>query len=308
MKIAHRIGQAILVLFISFSAAYLLLALLPGDAVTARFESPDLGLSPEEIEQIRSSYGLDQPLIVQYFKALGGFLTGNFGYSVSSGAAVSTLIASALPSTLLLAVSALIAASILALFIAVLVSLAPDPWVRAIARALPPVFVSLPAFLIGIFLIQLASFKFKLVPVIGASPTQELILPTLTLAIPIAAPLAQVLIRSVDEVYSKPFITVVRARGASEAWIFWRNVLRNALLPAITMGGLLFGELIGGAVVTEAVFARTGIGSLTVTSVANRDTPVLLAIVVITVTAYVLINLIIDLLYPLLDPRLRSKK
>ena len=100
---------------------------------------------------------------------------------------------------------------------------------------------------------------------------------------------------------------VVRAKGASEAWIFWRNVLRNAILPALTMVGLLFGELVGGAVVTETVFGRAGLGNMTVQAVSNRDTPVLLAVVVIAATAYIIINLIVDLLYPVLDVRLRRK-
>ena len=121
-----------------------------------------------------------------------------------------------------------------------------------------------------------------------------------------AAPLMQVLIRSIDEVRAQPFVQVVRARGASEARIFWRDVLRNSLLHAITMAGLLFGELVGGAVVTETVFGRAGLGSLTVNAVSSRDMPVLLGVVLIAATAYVVINLIVDLLYPVLDLRLRE--
>jgi peptide/nickel transport system permease protein len=112
--------------------------------------------------------------------------------------------------------------------------------------------------------------------------------------------------RSIDEVREQPFVTVVRARGASTSWLLWRNVARNALLPALTMAGLLFGELVGGAVVTETVFARAGIGQLTAQAVADRDTPVLLAVVVISTVAFVAINLTVDLLYPVLDARLRT--
>src|SRR5699024_9580586 len=123
---------------------------------------------------------------------------------------------------------------------------------------------------------------------------------------PIAAPLAQVLIRSIDEVSAQPFVAVSRARGASTWWLLWRTVARNALLPTLTMAGLLFGELVGGAVVTETVFARMGIGQLTAQAVAARDTPVLMAVVVLSTVVFVLINLIVDLIYPVLDARLLS--
>lgn len=302
----RRVGQAVLVLVLAYTAAYLLLAALPGDAVLARYGSPELGLTPDQIEAIRQSLGADQPLIVQYVRSIAGFLTGDFGYSVASGAAVSDLIVTALPPTLTLAVLGLALAVLLAVTIAFTATYGAGRGLRRVFRGIPPLFVSLPVFWIGIILIQVFSFRLGLVPVIGANPVQALILPVITLAIPIAAPLAQVLMRSIDEVREQPFVTVVRARGASTSWLLWRNVARNALLPTLTMAGLLFGELVGGAVVTETVFARAGLGQLTAQAVANRDTPVLLAVVVISTVAFVVINLIVDLLYPVLDARLRT--
>ena len=304
--VLRRVGQAVIVLALAYTAAYLLLAALPGDAIIARYAAPELGLTPDQIEAIREAYGADQPLIVQYVKSIAGFLTGDFGYSVASGAAVSDLVATALPQTLALAVLGLVVAIFLAVTIAFTATYGAGSALRRVFRNLPPFFVSLPVFWIGIILIQIFSFRLGLVPVIGADPVQALILPVATLAIPIAAPLAQVLIRSIDEVREQPFVTVVRARGASTSWLLWRNVARNALLPTLTMAGLLFGELVGGAVVTETVFARAGIGQLTAQAVANRDTPVLLAVVVISTVAFVAINLIVDLLYPVLDARLRT--
>lgn len=302
-----RVGQAVIVLLAAFTLAFALLSALPGDAVTTRYANPELGLSDAEIADIRASYGLDRPLLVQYFLTLGNFLTGNLGYSVNSGTAVTDLMKAALPGTLTLALFAFLASILLAFTIAFLSTLPRMDWLRNLVRALPPLMSSIPSFLIGILLIQVVSFQLGWVPVYGASDIQDLILPVLTLAVPISAPLAQVLVRSIDEVYTQPFVQVVRSRGASENWLFWRNVLRNALLPAITIAGVLFGELVGGAVVTEAVFGRAGLGNMTVQAVANRDTPVLLAIVVTAATAYILINLIVDLLYPVLDPRLRRK-
>lgn len=303
--ILRRVGQAVLVLGLAYTAAYILLAALPGDAIIARYASPDLGLTPEQIDAIREAYGADQPLIVQYFRSIAGFLSGDFGFSVATGAAVSELVATALPPTLLLASLGLIVAVFLAVVIAFTASYGATGPLRRVFRALPPLFVSLPVFWVGIILIQIFSFRLGWVPVIGADPVQALILPVLTLAVPISAPLAQVLTRSIDEVSQQPFVTVVRARGASTSWLLWRNVARNALLPALTMAGLVFGELVGGAVVTETVFARPGLGQLTAQAVANRDTPVLLAVVVISTVAFVTINLLVDLLYLVLDARLR---
>lgn len=305
--LARRVGQAFLVLALAYTGAYVLLAALPGDAVMARFGNPDLGLSPEQLAEIRATYGVDRPFIARYLDSIVAFLQGDLGYSVYSGAAVSDLIAEALPSTLALASIALVGAVFLAVVIAFTASFGKGQWLRRLFRNLPPLFVSLPVFWIGIVLIQVFSFRLGLVPVIGASPGQALVLPAITLMIPIAAPLAQVFLRSIDEVREQPFVNVVRARGASTSWLLWRNVAPNALLPAMTMAGLLFGELVGGAIITEAVFGRVGIGSLTAQAVAQRDTPVLLAVVVIATVVFVTINLVVDLLYPVLDARLRHR-
>lgn len=305
LYVLRRAGQAVLVLLLAFTVAYLLLAALPGDGVLARFGSPELGLTPAQLDEIHAAYGSDRPLVLRFAESALGFLRGDFGLSIQSGASVADLIAVALPSTLLLAGLGLGVAVFLAVVIAFTATYGKGRWVRRAFRNLPPFFVSLPVFWIGIILIQVFSFQLGLVPLINADPVQALVLPVATLAIPIAAPLAQVLMRSIDEVREQPFVTVVRARGASTSWLLWRNVARNALLPTLTMAGLLFGELVGGAVVTEAVFGRPGIGQLTAQAVANRDTPVLLAVVVITTVTFVLINLLVDLLYPVLDARLR---
>lgn len=309
--VLRRIGGALLVLVLAFIAAYVLLAALPGDAVLARYGNPDLGLTAAQLAEIRAAYGADRPQLVQFFETAGSFLRGDLGYSIQSGAAVSALLAEALPSTLTLAALGLVSAVVLAVAIAIT---ATHPGLRGhraaralrnLLRGLPPLMVSLPVFWIGIVLIQVFSFQLGLVPVLNAGPIESLILPVATLAIPIAAPLAQVLIRSIDEVLAQPFVSVARARGATNTWLLSRTVARNAVLPALTMAGLLFGELVGGAVVTEAVFGRMGVGQLTAQAVAARDTPVLLAVVVISTVVFVLINLVVDLLYPVLDARLR---
>ncbi|MDR6865739.1 peptide/nickel transport system permease protein [Microbacterium resistens] len=303
--VLRRIGQAAIVLIAAFTATFVLLQLLPGDAILIKFADPSLGLSPDQLDAIRASYGSDVPWWQQYLHALAGFAAGDFGSSTQFGTPVRTMLAEALPSTLLLATLGLAVAILLAVAVAALSVLAPFGWLRAGIRQAPGLLVAVPVFWLGIILIQVFSFGLGWVPVVGADPVRGLILPVLTLAVPISAPLAQVLVRSIDRVRAQPFITVLRAKGAPTAWILTRSVARNAALPALTIAGVLFGELVGGAVVTETVFGRTGIGRLTEQAVANQDIPVLQGIVLLSALGFVLVGLVVDLLAPLIDPRQR---
>lgn len=305
--ILRRLGQAVVVVLAAFIGAFLLLQALPGDAVSARYENPELGLSAAQIADIRAAYGADDPIWVQFWGTLRGYLAGELGYSLQNGASVSTLLGAALPDTVLLAGIGFAVAVGVAVLVATLATYGPFSWLRSLLRGLPPLFVSIPVFWIGIVLIQVFSFQLGLVPVINASPAQALVLPVIAISIPIAAPLAQILIRAIDATGTEAYVTVSRGRGAGPGWLLTHDVARNAVLPALTIAGVLFGELVGGAVVTEAVFSRPGLGTLTQQAVAARDTPVLQAVVVISAVAYVVINLGVDLLYPVLDPRLRKE-
>ena len=301
----RRTAQAGLVVIATFVVAFLLLQALPGDAIVARYASPELGLTDAQLDELRTVYGTDRPVWEQLWASATGFLTGDLGTSLQSGAAVETLLATALPSTLTLAALGFLAAVALAVAIAAVATFGRAEWLRRAFRSLPPLFVSIPVFWLGIVLLQVLSFRLGLIPVINASLAQALVLPVLTIAVPIAAPLAQVLIRAIDDTVAEPFIAVARARGAGTRWLLGREVARNAALPTLTIAGVLFGELVAGAVVTETVFARTGVGRLTQEAVANRDIPVLQAVVVISAIGFVLINLAVDLAAPAIDPRLR---
>jgi peptide/nickel transport system permease protein len=302
-----RIGQAAAVLAATFTAAFLLLQVLPGDAIMIKFMSPEMGLSADQIAEIRAAYGADLPFWEQYLKTVGNFLTGNFGYSIQAGVPVSQQLATNLPPTLLLASLGFVAAVVLTIALAALSNMVGMAWLRSSLQSLPSLFISVPVFWLGIMLIQIFSFQLGLVSVISPGPVERLILPVATLAIPISAPLAQILMRNIDEVLAQPFVAVARAKGASRNWVLWKHVARNAVLPTLTIAGVLFGELLAGAVVTEAVYGLNGLGGLTYQAVGNHDTAVLQAIVVISALAFVTINLIVDLLYPVLDPRLGSK-
>lgn len=305
--LASRIGQALLVLWAAFTASFVLLQLLPGDAVLIKFLSPDMGLSPQQLADIRVAYGADTPLWQQYGHTLLSFLQGDFGYSLQAGVPVAHSVAVNLPPTLLLALLGFGTALLLAVALAFLSNLAAFGWLRSALQALPALFISVPVFWLGIMLIQVFSFRLGWVPVINPGQWEGLVLPTLTLAVPISAPLAQILMRNIDAALAQPFVAVARAKGASRAGVLWRHVARNAVLPTLTIAGILFGELLAGAVVTEAVFGLNGLGSLTRAAVDNQDTAVLQAVVVISAACFVFINLAVDLLYPLVDPRLRTR-
>lgn len=304
--ILSRVGQAILVLLIAFTASFLLLQALPGDAILIKFQSPELGLSPEQIAGLRDAYGVDDPLWAQYLQTLGNFLTGQFGYSVVGSVPVAQELLANLPATARLASLGFTVAVLLAVTLAFLATLSPFAWLRGAIQSIPSLFVAIPVFWLGIMLIQIFSFRLRWISVINPGELEGLILPVLTLAVPISAPLAQILMRNIDEVSTQPFVAVARAKGASPSWVLWKHVAGNALLPTLTIAGILFGELLAGAVITETVFGLNGIGGLTERSVRFQDTSVIQAIVVFSAAAFVLVNLAVDLLYPVFDPRLRK--
>ncbi|WP_426232860.1 ABC transporter permease [Pararhizobium sp. DWP3-4] len=305
--IFSRVGQALLVLWAAFTISFVLLQAMPGDAVLIKFQNPEYGLSAEQIADIRAAYDADGSVALQYVHTIGNFLTGDFGYSLQAGVAVSAQLAANLPSTIRLAGLAFAAAALLAVIIAILSNISGFGRLRSFIQSLPSLFVSIPTFWLGIMLIQIFSFRLRLVPVINPGEWEGLILPVLTIALPISAPMAQILLRNIDEVLTRPFVSVARAKGASHTFVLWRHVAKNAFLPVLTVAGVLFGELLAGAVITETVFGLNGIGSLAEQAVNFQDVAVLQAIVVISAAAFVTINLAVDLLYPVLDPRLKAK-
>ncbi|KAB2897551.1 MAG: HD domain-containing protein, partial [Burkholderiaceae bacterium] len=206
-----RIAQAALVLWAAFTASFVLLQLLPGDAVLIKFLNPELGLGPQEIAEIRAAYGADHPVWQQYLHTLGQFLTGHFGYSLQAGVPVSQGLATNLPPTLRLAALGFTAAALLAVALAAAASLAPLAWLRNALLALPSVFVSVPVFWLGIMLIQVVSFRLGWIPVINPGPWEGLVLPTLTLAVPISAPLAQILLRNISGIFEGVLMSWVKA-------------------------------------------------------------------------------------------------
>jgi len=301
-----RLGQAVFVLWAAYTLAFFLLSALPGDGIMIKFESPELGLSADEIAAIREHYGVHDPVIVQYLRSLLDALRGDFGYSIVNAAPVSERIAAALPQTLQLALWTFPVAVLLAVGIALASTYARAGWLRHLVDSVPSVFSSFPTFWLALILIQIVSFQLALIPMIGASPEQALILPVIALAVPLSAPLAQMLCRGLEDANRLPFVQVATAKGAHRWWLLTRHTAKNAVLPTLTIAGLIFGEILAGSVVIETVFGRNGLGRLINDSVSLQDLPVIQAVVVIAALVFVTVNLLVDLVFPALDPRLRS--
>ncbi|WP_040802507.1 ABC transporter permease [Nocardia concava] len=299
-----RVLQAVGVLWAAFSLSFVVLYLLPGDPVDmAANAATGTPVDAAAIAEMRSRYGLDQPLWAQYWTALTHAVRGDLGHSIFSGQTVTGALADALPSTLVLATFGLLLAVLGGTALALAAAYTERPWLRGVLTALPPVGASMPAFWVGLLLLQLFSFRLRLVPAIGGTGFTGTILPAVTLAIPVGAVIAQVLYSSLVATWRQPFVEVAFAKGASRWWVQLRHVLRPAATPALTVAGLWVGQVLAGSVVTETVYSRPGLGRLTQESVLHQDIPVVQGIVVFAALVFVTVNLLIDLAYPLLDPR-----
>ena len=288
--------------------SYLILYVLPGDTLVYLLATNDQqidALSPEELQQVKAYYGLTRGPVEQYFVNLTGILSGDFGTSATKSQSVNDMVFSRLPSTALLGATSVLVALILGLAIAITATYVRWRPLKVFLSRLPVLGVSLPSFWVGLLLIQLVAFNLGWLPSSGSNGWKSLILPSLTMSLPSAAMLAQVLIRSLEDTMREPFIQTAKAKGISHFAVYTRHALKNAALPTLTILGLLVGATVTGAVTTETVFSRVGIGRLAQEAVLAQDIPVVLAIVVIAAAAFVLVNLVVDLLYLVLDPRVR---
>lgn len=303
-SIGLRVGGAVLVVWGAATLAFLAIYLTPGDPAYAVVGGTDANPSPAVLAQIRTEYGFDQPWYVQYGRYLWRLAHGDLGTSYRLREPVATAIGQQLGGTVQLALTAGCLAVILALVVALLTA-HRHPWIRGASSSADLVLASMPSFWLGILLLSAFSYGLHLLPAIGNRGWQSLVLPALTLALPLAAVLTQVLRNALEEVLEAPFITSARARGLSDAAVRLAHALRHALIPLATMAGYLLGGLLGGTVVTETLFSRQGLGRLLLTAVNSKDLPVVIAIVVLSAVVYMVVNLAIDLVYPLIDPRLR---
>ena len=308
--VLRRAGQGLFVLWAAFTISFFVLYMLPSDpaALMASGGGEADQVDPALLDALRAQYGLDRPVLVQYADALWHALRLDFGASYASGAPASELVLQALPETLKLTVSALVLAIVLGGGLAIASTYPRARWLRHALASLPPLGVALPTFWVGLLLLQWFSFQVPVFPAIGNEGAISLVLPAITLAIPASASIAQILARSLRGTLTEPYVETARAKGASRARVHFAHALRNAAIPALTVLGVMVGGLLGGAVVTETVFSRAGLGRLTVTSVNAQDIPVVQAVVVFSAIVFVVVTLVVDLVYPLLDPRIDARQ
>ncbi|WP_433795435.1 ABC transporter permease [Actinoplanes sp. CA-252034] len=298
--IARRIASGAVVLWAAATAAYLALLAAPGDIVDSLIG--DGADTPQIRAQIIAEWHLDRPAVVQYLDYLWRAVQGDLGRSYLLQRPVGDVIGDQLLPTVKLAVAAAVVGVTLALVLAVTTR---HRWARRASSTAELVIVSTPPFLIGIVLLSVFSFRFGLFPVSGDRSWAALVLPAVTMGLPIAGVLAQVLRDGLDRALDEPFAVTARARGLRERAVLVRHALRHALIPAVTMLGWVTGVLLGGTVIIEQVFGRPGIGQVTLQAVSNGDMPVVLAVVVLAAAAFVVINTAADLAYLVIDPRLR---
>ena len=302
-----RLLNGLLVALGAYTISYIILYFLPSDPVEIMLQGGGDGLyvTPEQVEAARRQYGLDGSPLAQYLTGLLRIASGSLGDSIQFSAPVAELISRALPPTLALAVLAGIGAALLGAGIALLAHLTRNPALRVLLEALPPLGASVPVFWVGLLLLQAFSFGFRIFPPMGNDSLASLVLPALALSVPSAASIAQVLSRNLAEALTQPYCKYARMKGCTHAQVVLRYAFKNALPPVVGMLGVIIGGLLTGAVVTETVFTREGLGRLTERAVTFQDIPLVQGIVLFCAVVFIVVTLVADLLVLLLDPRTR---
>jgi peptide/nickel transport system permease protein len=301
--ISYRLLHSAIVVTGVLVLVSLMIHLVPGDP--AQLMVGDAPVSAAQLRLIRHSLGLDRPLYQQLADDARRFAAGDLGRSLRSGRPIIDDLCAALPSTLSLALAAMAFGLLVGVPAGVLASVRRGGWIDTAVTAFAVVGISLPSFWTGILLIVIFAIQLRWFPTSGQAGLRALVLPALTLGWYPAGALARLLRSSMLEVLRKDYVGVARAKGLRERAVIARHALRNALLPTVTLGSVQFGTLLSGAIVTETVFARDGIGRLVVEGILQRDFPVVQGVVLLIAIIYTLGNLITDIMYAWLDPRIR---
>lgn len=308
--IIRRFIVAIPVLLMVSIIVFLLIHLMPGDPALVMLGEE---ATPEMIEDLREELGLNQPLHLQYLSWLRKVLAGDFGRSILTKQPVVEALIHRLPITIELILLAFLISLLISLPIAVASAVRPNSWIDILGNALATTGISMPSFWLGILLIFLFAIKLRVLPASGFVAVREslllnlkhMILPALTLGMWLSASVMRMTRSGMIEVLKQPYIRTARSKGLSEWTVLWRHALKNAFIPVVTILGLQLGRLIGGAVVTETIFAIPGVGQLAVKSIFMRDFPPVQAIVLVMAISMLLSSLVVDIIYSYLDPRIR---
>ncbi|MCB8913386.1 ABC transporter permease [Rhodococcus rhodochrous] len=303
-RVGSRLAGAVAVVWGAATLSFVALHLIPGDPVDALL-GPNVVATPQLRQTIIEELHLHRPVAEQYVHYLHRLAGLDFGRSYRLGRPVTDVVAEKLLPTVQLAVAAFCIAVVIALTLAVISAISP-PFVRGVVSAVELIGASAPSFWVGIMAITVFSFGFGWFPSSGSNGVASLILPSVTLALPIGCVLAQVIGQALDHADDQPFATTVRARGVPGATMVVRHHLRHAAVPALTLSGWTLAGFLGGAVLIETVFARAGLGRTLVDAVTTRDIPLVTAITMLAALAFVVINLAVDTAAAAADPRTRT--
>jgi peptide/nickel transport system permease protein len=299
----RRLAQSLVVLlgvsFVVFAILY-----LTGDPALVLL-APDA--SAEDVRRFREQMGFNDPFLVQYGRFLKGALQGDFGQSVRHGEPAFALVLDRMPATFELAGAALLLALCVAIPAGIVSALRRNSVLDYIATVVALFGQSLPTFWLGIMLILFFSVQFNLLPSSGRGTLEHLVLPAVTLGLFTTARITRLTRSGMLEVLNQDYIRTARAKGVGDPPVVWKHALKNAAIPIVTIVGIELGTLLGGSVITETIFAWPGVGRLSVQAIANRDYPVVQAAVFLLATTFVVVNLIVDIVYTYLDPRIRLK-
>lgn len=306
LTILKKVGAAAVVLWGAATVAFFAQLALPGDRATTilNIRAGQVQLrTPAELERIRAQYGLTRPFVVQYLDYLRGLITGDFGVSYQQYRPVTAIIGEQLGDTITLSLTA-IALAWLIMVVWVTLTAGRGLRVGALGSTVDVVTAGLPAYWLGIILLLVFGLGLRWFPIISGSSPNGIVLPALTLAIPLAGFMAQSVRTEFERALDQPFVLSARMRGMGEWGLRLRHVLRHAVIPAVTLSGWALGATLSGAVIVESIFSRPGIGSVLVTAVDSQDLPVVTGIVTLVAVVYVAANLIVDVVYTVIDPRL----
>ena len=283
--------------------AFALIHLLPGDPAALMLAKS--GATATEIAALRSELGLDEPLHIQYFTFISNAAQGNFGRSIFQNRPVITMILEVLPNTLELAFAALLISVVIGTFLGVLSAIYQNSWIDRLSVVLSVVGVSVPIFWSSLLMILLFASTLRWLPSTGQGSFRHLILPATVLGFAFVGTTTRTVRSSMVEVLRQEYLTTATAKGLRQRTVIYRHALQNALIPVITIIGLQFGFLLGGTVIIETIFSRQGMGFLLVNAIINKDFPVIQAGVLLSAVLYLTINLIVDISYGFIDPRIR---
>lgn len=278
-----------------------IIRLIPGDPARAL---AGVNATPEFIEQVREQYGLNDPIHVQYWNFVSGLVRGDLGTSTFSNRPVTTEIRERFPRTLVLASVSLVLATLIGVSAGIVSATRRNSIFDNASMFVALVGVAAPVFWMALMLQLLFAVQLRVLPATGMGGVEHLILPSITLGMASAALMARITRSSVLDVLRQDYITTARAKGVAERMVIYKHALKNALIPVVTVLGLQFGILLGGAVLTETVFAWPGVGRLLVDAILRRDYPVVQGTVMLLAFLFVLINLVVDIIYAFLDPRI----